>query len=53
MTIETKSKALVALYKKEERLQKQLNNLRQDISDSKEELLIIFDNLGLYSSFSR
>jgi len=52
MSLETKSKALVALYKKEERLQKQLNELRDTIRESKNSLNESFEKIGLNCDFS-
>ena len=52
MSLETKTKALVALYKKEERLQKQINDVRELIQVDKQALTDTFEKLGLNSSFS-
>ena len=52
MSLETKSKALVALYKKEERLQKQINEVREVIRSEKEFLTESFKKIGLNCNFS-
>jgi hypothetical protein len=52
MSIETKAKALVALKKREAKLVKQLENLREEIRTEKEAFSDVFKKLGLNANFS-
>lgn len=52
MSIESKTKELAKLYKKQARVVKQSQAVSQDISDLKSELEGIFGDIGIEASFS-
>jgi len=52
MSLETKAKELVKLHRHEERLQKNLNSVRENIKEQKALLTEAFEKLGLDSNFS-
>ena len=52
VSIEKTAKELATLLKKEKRVVKQLESVREDISSQKEFISGQFDKLGLTSSFS-
>lgn len=52
MSIENKAKELVKLHRREEKLQENLNKLREEIKEHKAALTESFEKLGLDSNFS-